>query len=390
MSHQLIVLPDDTAKPLLDAIHGAKTALNIRMFLFTDESLLAAVTAAQKRGVKVRVMLNPARRTGESENEASRAALIAAGVDVRDSNPKFDLTHQKSMVVDNKTGYVESLNWELKDLTVTRDYAVITTHGLETSEMVACFEADWKHEKFTPHPDSKLIWCPDNGRERVAAFVDSAKHSLWVQNERYQDTVIIERLVRAATRGVKVHILTKPPHALKVDKLIEGVGGLRILQDVGVKVHTMKHLKLHAKMMLADDKRAIVGSINLDLVARVAALPPVIVPRLQLAVLPLMVALMLLILVLLPAISMTDDLATINNPAETDHIFRRHEAPLHLHIDIAVAAAIVSLMIAIFAISVERAPGESVEIRSRASVLRDGMVRALGVRPPPCAASLAA
>src|ERR1700712_1756783 len=104
MSHQLIVLPDDTAKPLLDAIHGAKTALNIRMFLFTDESLLGAVTAAQKRGVKVRVMLNPARRTGESENEASRAALIAAGVDVRDSNPKFDLTHQKSMVVDNKTG----------------------------------------------------------------------------------------------------------------------------------------------------------------------------------------------------------------------------------------------------------------------------------------------
>ncbi len=69
--------------------------------------------------------------------------------------------------------------------------------------------------------------------------------------------------MRAATRGVKVHILTKPPHSLKAEKLIEGVGGLRILQDVGAKVHTMKHLKLHAKMMLADGKRAIVGSINL-------------------------------------------------------------------------------------------------------------------------------
>ena len=89
------------------------------------------------------------------------------------------------------------------------------------------------------------------------------KNTLWVQNERYQDMVIIERLVRAATRGVKVHILAKPPHSLKADKLIEGVGGLRILQDVGAKVHTMKHLKLHAKMMLADGKRAIVGSINL-------------------------------------------------------------------------------------------------------------------------------
>jgi len=263
MSHKLIVLPDDTAKPILDAINAAKIALNIRMFLFTDETLLQAVIAAKQRGVNVRVMLNPARRSGESENEEARDKLIAAGIEVRDSNPKFDLTHQKSMVVDHQTGFVESLNWEPRDLTETRDYAVITTHDLETREMVACFDADWAHEDFAPHPESRLIWCPDNGRERVAAFIDSAQSTLWVQNERYQDMVIIERLVRAATRGVKVHILTKPPHSLKAEKLIEGVGGLRILQDVGAKVHTMKHLKLHAKMMLADGKRAIVGSINL-------------------------------------------------------------------------------------------------------------------------------
>ena len=263
MSHKLIVLPDDSAKPILDAINGAKKALNVRMFLFTDTSLLDAVIAAKRRGVKVRVMLNPARRTGETENEESRKTLEAAGVEVRDSNPAFALTHQKSMVVDDEVGFVESLNWEIKDLTETRDYAIVTTHGHEVAEMVTCFNADWEHKEFTPHPESTLIWCPNNGRQRVAKFIDESKHSLWVQNERYQDTVIIERLVRAARRGVKVRILAKRPHSLKPDKLIEGVGGLRILQDVGVKIHTLKHLKLHAKMLLADDKRAIVGSINL-------------------------------------------------------------------------------------------------------------------------------
>jgi phosphatidylserine/phosphatidylglycerophosphate/cardiolipin synthase-like enzyme len=263
MSHKLIVLPDDTAKPILDAINGAKKALNVRMFLFTDTTLLGAVIAAKRRGVNVRVMLNPARRSGETENEESRETLVAAGIDVRDSNPAFDLTHQKSMVIDNEIGFVESLNWEVKDLTETRDYAIVTTHGHEVAEMVACFNADWEHKEFTPHPDSLLIWCPNNGRQRIAKFIDESKHSLWVQNERYQDTVIIERLVRAARRGVKVRILAKRPHSLQPDKLIEGVGGLRILQDVGVKVHTLKHLKLHAKMLLADSKRAIVGSINL-------------------------------------------------------------------------------------------------------------------------------
>ena len=263
MSHQLIVLPDDTAKPIVDAINGARQALNVRMFLFTDPTLLDAVIAAKKRGVHVRVMLNPARRSGETENEESRKALTDAGIEVRDSNPTFDLTHQKSMVVDNKVGLVESLNWEPKDLTLTRDYAVVTMHGHEVAEMVACFDADWDRKDFAPHPESRLIWCPNNGRPRVARFIDEAKHTLWVQNERYQDQVIIERLVRAVTRGVKVHVLAKPPHSLKPEKLVEGVGGLRIMQDVGAKVHTLHHLKLHAKMMLADSKRAIVGSINL-------------------------------------------------------------------------------------------------------------------------------
>ena len=57
--------------------------------------------------------------------------------------------------------------------------------------------------------------------------------------------------------------MARPPHTLKKDKLVEGVGGLRILDDVGVKVHKLKDLKLHAKMLLADGERAIVGSINL-------------------------------------------------------------------------------------------------------------------------------
>jgi cardiolipin synthase len=42
------------------------------------------------------------------------------------------------------------------------------------------------------------------------------------------------------------------------------VSGLRIVHDVGAKVRTLRDLKLHGKIMIADDKRAIVGSINLS------------------------------------------------------------------------------------------------------------------------------
>ena len=263
MSSRLLVFPDDTARSLIDALDGAREAINIRMFLFTDPHMLAAVQTAQQRGVRVRVMLNPQRRDGTSDNEDTRAKLLAAGIEVRDSSPRFAVTHQKSMVVDGRTGFVESLNWETRDLTETRDYAVIVDDALEVAEMLRCFEADWTQTEFKPDPKSRLIWCPDNGRARIAAFIDAARSTLWLQNERYQDTVIIERLVRALARGVKVHVMARPPHNLKPDKLIEGVGGLRIMRDVGAKVHRLKHLKLHGKMLLADEARAVIGSINL-------------------------------------------------------------------------------------------------------------------------------
>ena len=44
---------------------------------------------------------------------------------------------------------------------------------------------------------------------------------------------------------------------------MEGVGGLRIMRDVGAKIHRLRGLKLHAKMILVDDDRAVVGPINL-------------------------------------------------------------------------------------------------------------------------------
>jgi phosphatidylserine/phosphatidylglycerophosphate/cardiolipin synthase-like enzyme len=261
--HTLIVLPDDTGKPIVHAIDAAQKSLRIKMFIFTDPDLLNAVLAAKGRGVEVRVMLNPSRRNGIEENIDTRTQLESAGIEVKDSNPDFGITHEKSMVIDDKIAFIKSLNWVTENLTMTRDYAIRTCDANEVQEVIEGFESDWNRQEFAPGKDSYLIWCRGNGRQRLARFIDGAKHTLFVQNERYQDQVIIERLVRAAMRGVKIHVMARPPHSLKEQKLIEGVGGLRIMDDVGIKIHKLKHLKLHGKMILADNVRAIIGSINL-------------------------------------------------------------------------------------------------------------------------------
>lgn len=262
MSHSLIVLPEDSNAEIINAISQAKRTLAIKMFIFNDSSLLREVIRAHGRGVNVRIMLNPQRRNGKKENDETRAALTEGGVQVKDSNPAFDLTHEKSMVVDNQIAFVQSFNWDSDAFSSSRDYAVITSHESEVADILACFDADWDRVEFVPREPS-LIWCVGNGRQRLGEFIDRTQHSLWIQNERFQDPVIIEHLVRARRRGVRLHIIARPLHKLKKEKLAEAASGLRILEDVGAKVHTLKHVKVHGKLLFADEDRAIIGSINL-------------------------------------------------------------------------------------------------------------------------------
>jgi cardiolipin synthase len=263
MARKVIVMPDDTIEPILAAIGAAAKSLRIKMFSVSDRRVLSALVKAHKRKVKIRVLLNPARHSGEIQNKGARALLLDAGIDVLDTNPGFTVTHEKSMVVDDATAFIGSLNWDPDNFEETREFAVTSGDPAEVAEVIECFEADWSRQPFKPRPSSNLIWCPDSGRDRIAQFIDAAKHSLFVQNERYQDTIIVEHLVRAKLRGVKVHVMTRLSHSLQARKLVEGVGDLRIMNDVGIGIHSMKHLKLHAKVLLADKSRAVVGSINL-------------------------------------------------------------------------------------------------------------------------------
>jgi cardiolipin synthase A/B len=262
-ARKLFVMPEDGIAPVVDAVEEAQSSLDIKMFLFTEPRLVEAVIAAHRRGVKTRVMLNPSRRSGESENAETHRLLIAAGVEVKDTSPAYPVTHEKSLVIDRRLALIKTLNWASKNFTKTRDYAVMTADPREVQEVSDCFNADWDRADFAAEMNTRLIWCPGNGRAKIVRFIDEARHDLYLQNERYQDLTVIEHLVRARRRGVRIRLLSLPPHSLKEKKVFEGVNGLRLMHDVGVKIHKLKGLHLHGKMLLADGERAIVGSMNL-------------------------------------------------------------------------------------------------------------------------------
>lgn len=261
--HHLVAVPDDGIEPFQEAIRSATQTLDIKMFQFTEPRLLKEVSDAHHRGVKVRVMLNPSRFTGEHDNDEAFAFFKKEGVPVQETNPRYPITHEKSMVIDRKRAFIMSLNWAPKYFGGTRDYALVTTLPEEVHEVADCFEADWQQTIFVPPLGSSLIWSVGRSREEVIQFIRSAQKTLYVQHEKYVDTPVIEALVEArAKRNVKVHAMALPIHSLRDFYRTEGIAGLRLLQDLGIHIHKLHGLHLHAKLMIADEERALLSSFN--------------------------------------------------------------------------------------------------------------------------------
>jgi len=261
---RLIVQPDDGVPPVREFILAAKRSLLIKQFTFTEPSLIAAVIARHNAGVKVRVMLNPKRSGGDRANDDTFEQFKAAGVGMQWANPKFYVTHEKSIVADGEAALIATFNLCEKYFTLTRDYGLITEDSARVAQVIEGFEADWEQRDWSPDESTGLLWSNSNSRLHMSQFIDSAQKTLEVQHPKFVDAVILDRLIDAAARGVHVRVLCGGKHGISDWDILDTFSSLRMLRRFGVKVHKQKNYRLHAKLLLADNKHALVGSMNID------------------------------------------------------------------------------------------------------------------------------
>jgi cardiolipin synthase len=261
---QLIVEPDDGLGPVLEFFASAEKTLLIKQFTFTEDSFIEAVIERKNAGVDVRVMLNPARSGGDRANDETFERFVNAGVAVQWANPKFYVTHEKSVVVDGSAALVATFNMCAKYFSLTRDYGVITYDPLHVAQITDVFDADWEHRDWRPSAYEGLLWSNSNSRYHMARFIETAQHRLDIQHPKFVDAVILDSIAAAAGRGVKVHVLCGGKHGISEWDILDTFASLRTLRRFGVKVHKQKNLRVHAKLLIADAETALVGSMNID------------------------------------------------------------------------------------------------------------------------------
>lgn len=253
----VMVMPDDGRAPLVNALRGARESIRLTIYLLIDNEVVDELMRAQQRGVDVRVLVEPNPFGGGPVSRDDVAKLRAAGVQVRDGNPTFRYTHQKSVVVDEAVTLIMTLNLTPSSFTKNREHGVIDTDPARVAEIARVFDADWaRRDVAVSHPD--LVWSPDNARDRLLALLASATSSVEVEAEVLTDTNVTRTLANLAGRGVRVRVILPPVEAGDVN-----LADLDAMTKRGAQLRRLADPYPHTKLIIVDGTRAYLGSINL-------------------------------------------------------------------------------------------------------------------------------
>jgi phosphatidylserine/phosphatidylglycerophosphate/cardiolipin synthase-like enzyme len=177
------------------------------MYEIDNTSVVNALVARKKAGLDVQAILDGS-TTNKSFNMSAYTTLHNGGVAVVWSNPTFTFTHEKTVMIDGTSAWIMTMNATNSAPTGNREYLAIDTDPGDVAEAIAVFNADHAMQAVTP--SGSLVVANANARPKLVSLIDSATSTLDLEGEEFSDTYstgVVRAVVRAAQRGVTVHVV---------------------------------------------------------------------------------------------------------------------------------------------------------------------------------------
>lgn len=303
--HNRVQLFSDGAQffdALLAAIRSAKHTLLLEYYTIHDDQtgreLATALAAAVRKGVKVQLIYDYIGCIDTTSSYFNNLAFH--GIDLLPFNkPSFKRgvywfdkrDHRKMTIVDGRLAFLGGFNigdeysGRAESHLRFRDLG-FSIQGGAVNELVAIFKTTRErgHEGFfrpahirPPHGAAGKA-----GRASVVIISGGPRQRRSHIREAYQVNIasaaeeiliatpyfvpgprIIRSLLRAARRGVRVRLLLPARSDVKLVLLL-GRSSYSTLLKGGIEIYELEREILHAKVMLIDGERTVIGSANLD------------------------------------------------------------------------------------------------------------------------------
>ena len=233
---RVVTAVDDRKGAIIDVIRNARESIALSLFRCNDRDVFDELARATRRGVKVEALITSRAKGGKKKLRKLWEALESTGVSVQPYTEPVVKYHAKYLVADQGPALVTSLNFTKKCFTKTCDAVVIThdpsvIHGLKT--LIAADRAR------APLPDSiprRLLIGPERARLQFTELFQQAKSSIRLIDAKLSDPDLVTLLNARRDAGLTVHAYTS--------------------KRLGA-------LKSHGKIILIDDRVAVVGSLAL-------------------------------------------------------------------------------------------------------------------------------
>ncbi len=145
LNGNLVLSPQGASNPdarqrLVALVDSAKSTLDVEVQSISDTGLVDAIVAAQKAGVKTRLVIDGNFSPSPSQVEAV-TKMKAAGIPIR--SLKTPDIHAKTIVVDGTYSFVGSQNFTSNALFNNREVGLIIDSATEAAKITAAIEKDF-------------------------------------------------------------------------------------------------------------------------------------------------------------------------------------------------------------------------------------------------------
>ena len=285
---------------MLADIRAATSTIHFETYIYWSGDIgrqfADALSERARAGVQVRVIIDWV--GGLKMEDSLLEGMAQAGVEVHLYRPLHwynlgrlnNRTHRKLLVVDGRTGFTGGVGiadvWDgdADDPEHWRDMHFRVT-GPVVTQMQAAFVDNWIKATgaVLSGPDvfpalapagtldaHLFISSPEGGSESMHLMylmtIAAARHSLDIHASYFvPDALVIEALVAALGRGVRIRVLVPGPHMDANSVKLASKSTWGALLAAGAQFHEYQPTMMHVKSLIVDGQMVSVGSTNFDM-----------------------------------------------------------------------------------------------------------------------------
>lgn len=237
-------------------IDSAKSRVYLEVYILTEKNIQKALKRAYDRWLDVKIILEKNVYKAPYLNVKAYDNLSNYWINVVWSNwNNYSLNHTKMLIVDNMW-VISTWNYSYSTFKTNREFFIFAEDERIIIKLLDIFNNDFLWNKKIIELN-ELVLSPYSSRVKFTKLINSAKENIRIYSQNFSDEDILEKLIIADKKGVKVEIIFPD-----IKKIPSNIDEIELLNENWIDTYIVNNPYIHAKSIIVDNNYMYLWSIN--------------------------------------------------------------------------------------------------------------------------------